>query len=485
MWRQFQTLRFKLAALNLVLFGVILATVCIVILTLRVRSRRADFDAWIKSVATDMMAELREPDSIASRPTSATSSQIRLEPFWFPGVYVQLRSAAGDVIDKSRNLHGLTLPLSERAAAARASRKPFLETLSGDVAAQLLGSEGQLRLLTVYYQDPGKPEYCLQVAATLERVHAALDELRWLFLVFGTAGFLAAGVASWVMARRSLNPIGRLARQARELTAAHLDRRIATPRGRDEVSELVATFNEMLDRLEAAFRAQERFIADVSHELKTPLSVLLAEAQVRIRQHRTVDEYTQFASSVQDEMRRLAQVVDSLLMLARAKAGFPISFTTPISLNEVVADAVQRCQPLTVDRKIRLVPTLAWSSSDDAEPVIRGDGELLGSMVGNLVRNAIRHSPDGGAVEITVRVEERIASISVRDCGPGIPAALLARIFDQFSSPSQEKPVARGTGIGLSIAKGIAELHGGSIAARNNAAGGAEFIVCLPMDRPQ
>ncbi|GAG52602.1 unnamed protein product, partial [marine sediment metagenome] len=224
------------------------------------------------------------------------------------------------------------------------------------------------------------------------------------------------------LARRSLAPIGEIARQARDYTAAHLDRRIRTRPGGDEVAELTRVINEMLSRLEAAFRAQERFVADASHELKTPLSVMLAEAQVLLQQDRTPEEYDQFVASAQDQLRQLVRLVDSLLTLARADAGFPLAQVQPVSINEVVMEAVERCGLLARHREVRLVPTLAPLAEDGVEALVDGDPALLRATIDNLIRNAVRYSPVEGAVEVEVRVNDQEVDVAVRDNGPGIPS---------------------------------------------------------------
>jgi len=203
------------------------------------------------------------------------------------------------------------------------------------------------------------------------------------------------------------------------------------------------------------------------------------------RQARTPEQYERFVASVQDEMRRFAQLIDSLLTLARAHAGFPIPSAGLVSVNEAVTDAVQRCQPLAEQREVRLILVLAPPSPDEPDAVVLGDSELLSLMVGNLIRNAIRHSPAGKAVELEVQSRETEATIAVRDAGPGIPADLLDRVFDPFFRVPRDTDVGQGAGLGLAIAKGVAELHRGMIQASNRPEGGSSFIIRLPLAAPE
>ena len=475
-----RTLRFKLAALNLTVFGVILATLCMVVVTVREEYLREDFDERLIDRAQRMVESI-EPTSreLAAWPTDRP----RLNPYRFPGYYFQLRSTDGTIIERSSNLQDASLPLSDRSSIARRDGGPVLETYRGALAQDLLGPAGSMRLLTLYHDQAGGPPYYLQVGVSLARVNESVFKLRRLLVYLFVLGLLAVGVASWLMARRSLSPIGRIARQAKELTAARLDLRLDPPVGRDEVAEMVRTINDMLERLENAFSAQERFLADASHELKTPVTVLLGEAQVLTQQARTPEEYDRFITSVQDEMRLMARIVDSLMTLARADAGLPLAVQAPVSINEVVTDAVQRCQAIAQQREVRLLPELAMPESDVPDPTVRGDAALLQTMVENLIRNAIRFSNAGADVDIVVTQGPRTVTIVVRDRGPGIPAAQLERVFDRFYTLPTGQKSQRGTGLGLAIAKGVTMLHRGTITAQSGQPGGCAFEVSLPLQQ--
>ncbi len=485
MARRFVTLRSKLTVLNLAVFGVILNAVCIVVLTVGENYLRRDFDDWLTGLATSIAGEIAIPTTPFLLEPEPRGPPLPVNPFEFPGLYLQLRWPNGIVLERSRSLKDAVLPLSEEAAATRGSGTAVLETLTGGVADRLVGPGQPIRMLTLYYDRPGRVPYYLQVGVSVARLDSSIARLHRLVLILIPLGMLAVGIASWLMARRSLAPIGRTAREMQRLTAAQLDRRITVPAEGDELSEMIVTINQMLDRLEAAFRAQEQFIANAAHELKTPVTVLLGEAQVLRRQTRSAEEHERFVASVEDEMRRFAQLIDGLLTLARAHAGFPIPSAGPVSINEAVTDAVQRCQPLAEQRQVRLIPVLAQPVTDAPDAVVLGDGELLSLMVANLIRNAVRHSPTGKAVEIEVAARGAEATIAVRDAGPGIPAHLLDRVFDPFFRVPREASVIEGMGLGLAIARGVAELHRGTIQAANRPGRGCDFVIRLPLANPE
>ncbi len=479
MWRHFRTLRFKLALLYLLVFGAILTGLCLVILTVRKTNLRQNFDERLRDRAETMVEKITlSADGEGASPRRAQGGSI---PFRFPGYYFQLRAADGQVVERSKNLGGYTLPLSEAARGARGAGGPILETLGGEAAERLIGNPGDVRLLTLYLDRPQDQGFYLQIAVNLRPVNESVSELRSLLLALVSAGLLLAALASWLLAGRSLAPINRVAEVAKRLGTDDLSRRVGHASGRDEVAEMVKHVNRMLDRLEEAFESQGLFIANVSHELKTPLAVLLGSAQVLLHKERSAAEHRQFATEVQEEVRAMSQTIDSLLTLARAEAGLPLSDREEVSLNEAVMDAVQRCEASAKERNVRFATRLAPLIDGEEALLVFGDGELLRLMFMNLMRNAVRYSPAGGAVEVRVTLVGEDARIAVRDCGPGIPGEHIGRVFDRFYRVPQEDGRFKGVGLGLTIVRSIAILHNGTVVASNHPEGGCEFVVRLPM----
>lgn len=383
------------------------------------------------------------------------------------------------------------MPLTSGAAATRANQTRHVESVRGGDIDSIVPDGHGLRMLSVFVNTTTRKEmlpsqrrvapFYIQVALPLTNMENTMAGLRRNFVIIIPIGVLASGFASWLLARKSLSPIGRIAREARELTALRLDRRIAVPEGHDEVVDMTQTINEMLDRLEAAFRAQERFIADAAHELKTPVATALSGTQVLLQKARSMEEYEEFVASLQDELRRIGQMVDSLLTLARADAGLSPNTASPVSVNEIVMSAVESCQPIAVQREVRLVPRLAMPGAQSPELTVVGDDDLLHAMISNLIRNAIRYAPVESPVEVDVSATNGQARIAVRDSGPGIDPAYQSRIFDRFFQVPTDQNRLKGSGLGLAIAKGVARLHGGEISVGNRPTGGCEFIVTLPL----
>jgi two-component system OmpR family sensor kinase len=247
-----------------------------------------------------------------------------------------------------------------------------------------------------------------------------------------------------------------------------------------ELKDLQVELDRMRQRLEAGYEAQERFVANVSHEIKTPIATVLTEAQTLPRNLPLPSDVKQFIESTQDEMRRLGKLVESFLLLTRVRHGKPLQSTTrTVIVNDLVMESVLHCRKMAEQHEVKLTPELC--EEQDRDLTVRGDPELLRTMVDNLIRNAIRFSPHGQTVDVTVKCEPEQISICVGDRGPGIAPELLDKIFDRFSQAKSEEKLGRGSGLGLEIAQGIAELHGGRITITNRKNGGCEFCATLPL----
>jgi signal transduction histidine kinase len=247
---------------------------------------------------------------------------------------------------------------------------------------------------------------------------------------------------------------------------------------------MAADINAMLDRLGSTISGLERFMSEVSHELKTPVSALLAEAQVMKYAPPTAETAGRFILSVEDEMRRLGKLVESFLMLARFEHGRRYIAEAAVHVNDVVLESVEHSSRLASQSEVGINLTLYDAGSDRPEAIVRGDAELLRTVFDNLLRNAVQFSDRGSAISVDVGASGDQVTIAIRDRGPGAPPEHINRIFERFVQAPNQKPGRRGTGLGLAIARGIVELHNGSIAATNHPEGGCVFTVSLPLVSP-
>lgn len=292
-------------------------------------------------------------------------------------------------------------------------------------------------------------------------------------------GIAAAGVGAWLIAGLAVAPIKNLESVLKSLGPDSITHHMELDSDDREVARLGGELEAARARIERGFRAQERFISNVSHELKTPISVLLAESET-LGQSPTVEDYAAFVHSARDEMRRLGSMIESFLTLTRVTDGTRSIKADRYLVNELILDSVEHCLHMSKQYEVDLQPHLLESEADvDAE--ITGDPHLLRTMLDNLVRNAIRFSPEGSKIVIDAATTDGRATVSVRDYGPGIPESIIARVFDRFSQADAESRRGRGHGLGLEIAQGIAELHGGEIKAENCPDNGCRFTIYLPI----
>ena len=286
--------------------------------------------------------------------------------------------------------------------------------------------------------------------------------------------FLAA-LGSCVIIGRSLRPLRRITESAREITdGSDLSRRIQLSPGRDEVHELADTFNDMMGRLERSFDAERRFTSDASHELRTPVTVILAECEMAEKMPEDTEAVQESVTEIHKQARKMSELIGKLLAYTRLEQGTRRIDREELDLSGLVEDVCEE-QRTVAARNIRI----ECETSPDV--LVNGDVALLISLVQNLVTNAVKYGKDGGHVWVKVYSEGSKACVSVRDDGIGIGEEDLACIWNRFYQADRSRSdESRGIGLGLSLAQQIARLHGGRITASSRPGEGSEFIFSMP-----
>jgi signal transduction histidine kinase len=285
----------------------------------------------------------------------------------------------------------------------------------------------------------------------------------------GTAAILAGAVS------RALKPVEEVTRLAEAVEATDLSKRVRVTTGGEEFRRLAAVINSLLDRLERAFRAQKRLIADAAHELKTPTAVLVGEAQEAMRPEASREERQESIETIERVARGLAHEVDGLLLLARGDGALP-ERRVRADLAVIAAEAVDTTVPLGEPRRVRCAFT------QDGPAWVLGDREGLLRLATNLVSNAVLYTEEGTTVEVAVGSSSGEAYLEVRDRGPGIAPADRAHIFERFvrlDATRGRNP--EGSGLGLAIVEQVARYHGGRVEVLDRPGGGSVFRAVLPM----
>jgi len=323
--------------------------------------------------------------------------------------------------------------------------------------------------------------YLIAVSQTIDPLAEELEFLRSIFLTAVPLALLLAALGGWFLARKSLRPVVAMSESARRISAERLEQRLPVANARDELGRLASTFNELLARLQESFVLQRQFMADASHELRTPLQVMRTAAEVTLEQScREESEYREALAIINEQTRRLAKIVEDLFTLARADAGQRNLEPRDFYLDELVLEAARAAAVLAARKQV----TVEFSQANEAP--FRGDESLLRQMLLNLLDNAIKHTPAGGRVMLRLERVEADYFVTVADTGLGIPAEAQPHIFERFYRADKARlREANGTGnggagLGLSIARYIAEAHDGSLMLQHSSQTGSAFRVFLP-----
>jgi len=376
--------------------------------------------------------------------------------------YVQIDTPSGYPIGKSSNMGDLRL-----AALPPGMKARFTFARDTDGAPLLVLDRALAR--------GGKPIVVAHVAERLDIIDRETRRAQLILFLAALIACIAVVIASSFIARSLVDPIVRLTGAMDEIGSEQLDRRLRWKR-RDEIGRLAATFDAMLDRLQGAFARERQFITDASHEFKTPLTVINANAQLMRRWGDGDPEVrAESIAAIAGESARLAEMVGGMLTLAKADSGDQIP-KEPLALGPLVAEVVAHARERAAEKGLELRAEL-----DGRGPYVLGDAPLLRQLVSNLVDNAIKFT-ERGEIVVGVDHDGQDARIAVADTGIGIAPESADQLFDRFfrGDPSHSRAI-EGTGLGLAIVRSIARVHGGTVSARPRPEGGSLFTVTLPL----
>ncbi|GAC1638682.1 MAG: ATP-binding protein [Candidatus Acidiferrum sp.] len=359
--------------------------------------------------------------------------------------------------------------LHDRATSNSSRGKPF---------RTLVASGHLYRGYSRSFTAEGKT-YVVVALQSMHREQEFMEALGRTYALVIPLAVLLAALGGYFLARRSLLPVAAMSSQAEQISAKNLDERLAVENKSDELGRLAASFNRLLDRLDQSFQLQRRFVADASHELRTPVAILSGEAEVALsRQDRSPEEYRESLTILHNEALRLKKIIEDLFTLTRADIGqLPLS-KSDFYLDELVADCVRTCRTLAQAKQIAL------QCNATSEMLIHADEALVRRMLMNLLDNGIKYTPTGGSVAIAAERSGDRYLIAVTDTGPGIPQELQHRVFERFFRAEKARTSSDaangGAGLGLAICRWIAEAHQGTLELTRSDAKGSTFTISLP-----
>lgn len=482
------SLRLRLALWYGGLTGLLILLICALIYAIHTRAHYDDLDATLQSSGEHLLQEYTSgrllPEEGANLPASLP-----------PGLAARVYGPQGRIVVQSPDA-ALAPAVDVRAAASLPSQAPYdpvaglAPPLSPAVngpgvlgvvtAPDGTGMRWRLYILTVNGTDAATARY-LVMLAPLDRLDASIEGFRRLILLLAAGGATLSFAASWLLASRGLRPVAALTGTAEAIAlSGDLGRRVPGAEQGDELGQLASTFNKMLGSVEQAYQAQQRFVSDASHELRAPLTAIQGNLELLERQADMPPADRQEAvSEASREARRLARLVADLLALARADAGVAIR-KDRVEIDRVLLDALSAGRHLAQGQRIEVA---------EMEPlIVRGDADRLKQLVLILIDNAVKYTPPGGRVTLSLRrsggqtAQTELAELVVRDTGVGVAPQDLPHLFERFyrADPARSRDPG-GTGLGLSIAKWIADQHGGEISLDSRPGEGTTATVRLPV----
>jgi heavy metal sensor kinase len=321
----------------------------------------------------------------------------------------------------------------------------------------------------------------------LQRARQTLTHYLQTLLVLVPVGLVLAATGGALTARAALARLDTISRTARRISAEDLGERLPRDGTGDELDHLAETLNDMLARLDAAFAEIRRFSADAAHELRTPLTALRGGLEVALRSDRTAAQYRDVLASSLEDVQRLIGLAEDLLLLTRSSAA-PGTKAAPVDLESLVLDVLDTALRLAGQRGVTVRLAQTFPRAGDGQMTVTGDAMALRRAVLNLVENALKYTPAGGTVELSLRRERpdgaagSLGVIGVHDTGVGIAAADLERIFDPFVRLDAARTrETGGAGLGLAIARSIVMAHGGTLGVQSTPGHGSVFTVRLPL----
>ncbi len=459
---RFRTLptRIRLTAINAAVFGVaaaIAATACWLVFA------HQEYDAVDATLAAQAQTVLAGIEDRNGTITLGSTSKLPGETSQGIAVAVALLGPRSQVIDSNGQLMGAQLA----SVAAPTATSEFR-------SSTLQGNPYRLFLRKVSL-DNGSTGFIL-LARPVAEVKTALLQVGALLAV-AVAGLISIGAALvYWMTGRALHPVRVMSQTARDISEHDLHRRIELDLPRDELGELATTLNAMLGRLDTGFQAMARFTGDAAHELRTPVAFIRNEAEVTLRRPRSAQEYQASVEAILAEAEGLSRTADRLLVLARADAGALGAGFGAVELPSLIEETTERWRTQTQRKGVRLAVSVPEQAPAE------GDEDLLKRLVDNLVENAVRYTPAGGAIAVALTAAPPWWELRVTDTGPGVDSVRASTLFQRFTKGDQARGRAGGgTGLGLALAAAVVAAHGGSIALETRSPDGASFRVRLPM----
>ena len=448
------------------LLALILLTIGILIYSLVGRILLVNLQERLVAQAEDVIAVIQQENDPLAVMLSGRASLPSIDAFGSQ-YYVQIVQLDGRAVQLSENLRGQRLPVAPLMLQNLEPGQPRFMTVQA--------SDVRLHVASLPIPIGNQLVGVVEVASLMAGIDDALSVVRRVLLLSSALALLFAAAGGSILARAALRPIKAITETAQQITGTRdLSQRIAAEVPNDEVGRLTATVNDMLGRLESSFDTQQRLVADVSHELRTPLTTI--QGNVDLLRRGAADDpamRSEALAAIGNETARMRRLVNDLLLLAQADAGLQLR-RQPVELDTLILDVYRQGQIMAQNTGVHV----RLGAEDQA--VVLGDADRLRQLLLNLVDNAIKYTPTGGDVTLTLKRQAGWVQIRVEDTGAGIAAEDLPHIFDRFYRADRSRARPGGAGPGLAIARWVAEAHGGRLEVESTVGVGTAFTLYLP-----
>ena len=473
----FAKVRNQLIAYSVGFFGLTLLIFSSFLYQVFTASHQKEFDADLLNYTVDVAnaVDYNLFGQITLSPKFLNQSD-KLFPFELGETLIEIRDANGAELAHSRKLRRAALPLtSDNLILLRMGESEFRTIPRRDAVQMGLDAENYRLLNYAFIKRPGEV-IIVQVAAPTHRMDHEQHILLTFFALSIPCVLIIALLGGIYLSRKAMAPVTAMINNTRRLSAQKLSDRLPVPSTHDEIQELALTLNGLFDRLEEAFRSQQTFVSDASHQLKTPLAILRGEIDVMRSRPRSAEEMGSFLQSAAEEVGYLSRMIEDLLVLARVDTGARALSVSTVQVDEALVDIIARLNRIAAPKNVDLM--LGFSGHEENRSfAIQGDSDLIRSLFECVIENAIKYSPpSGGRVQIDLDEKPDHVEISITDEGIGIPGEDLPKIFNRFYRAAQNQP---GSGLGLAIAKRIVEVHRGTIRAESSVGKGTRVLVSL------
>lgn len=452
---RYQSIRVRLSLLFVVIFGICTLLFNIFIYQFMVDTLQQDFDDALFNYSVDVADGI-----VVERGGDLNIPPLHLDhgkilPFRLGTALILIRHQSGKVLEKVGNFGDFDPPYKESLERLWKGAEADYRTLH-KIESIPYAEAKTYRLITVPLDDRKKTKLILQIAVPMSLLETQIQRQFNILQMGVPIVLITATLGGIFVSSRALRPLKNMIQTTKEIQASDFSKRVPIPNTNDEIKTLSLTLNEMLERIEQAFMSQERFVADASHQLLTPLAVMKGELE--LTQKSDSPKVQELSLSLLQEVEHLSKIVQEMLLLSRIDSGTGTVKREHLRIDELIFDILPRLEKSALKKNVKPVVTILNEGHIEC-PSFSGDRDLLQHLFVNIIENAIKYSEPHNNIHIDIGWDQNKSFVLVRDRAGGIPPEQLPYIFDRFSRGPQVENKIKGHGIGLAIAKKVAQLH--------------------------